>query len=325
MRPDDPAPTREIPAAPAAGVTREVGIPLAPTREFEPRTLAGAQSAQSASSGNAPSAYPHSHAPTQSQYSSSSSSQSPQSPSPTLRDLRQRSPDPFTPTAHDPISRLIRAVKEVMLEGVAIVKHPRDFPDRLDLNDGNLLVHGTRFLLGTVPAVFLLLLPVHVIHGRPISQTAVGFLFAGIAFFTGALMHMMLKVVRARPTPMGTSVGLYSYIVGFQGLVFIILSYPIGFRFGSKLYFGGTQEEIDAIIQGMSSSDLVFFTINSLFAYSVTMIFTFGGFIPLIAKYYDLKKPSKTRAAVALLVPLMVTGILLQLFLPQIKRAAESL
>jgi uncharacterized membrane protein YgdD (TMEM256/DUF423 family) len=206
-----------------------------------------------------------------------------------------------------------------------IVKHPRDFPERLQLTDNNLFVHGTRFLLGTVPAIFVLLLPVHMVHGRPISQTAVGFLFAGIAFFTGALMHGVLRVVGGRRTPIGTTIGLYAYVVGFQGLVFIILSYPIGFKFGSKLYFGGTPEEIDAIAKSMTFNDQIFVLINSVFAYTVVAIFLFGGFLPLFARYFALKRPSKWRAALVLFIPLFVTGVLYQLFMQPIRRAAESL
>lgn len=322
MRPDEPAPTREVPSAPPPAATRELGVPPVTTREVpqSERTLPPRQDV-AATREFAPRAMPAAPATPMSTRTSTSPSAVP----PTLRDLRRASPDPFTPVAQDPISKLLRAVKEVVLEGVTIVQHPRDFPARLDLNDHNLLVHGTRFLLGTVPATFVLLLPVHVIHGRPISQTAVGFLFAGIAFFTGALMHLMLRIVRARPTPMGAAIGLYSYIVGFQGIVFIILSYPIGFKFGSKLYFGSTQEETQAIISTMNNNDAVFFLINSLFAYVVLSVITFGGFLPMIARYFELRRPAKTRAALVLLIPLMVTGMLLQYFLPQIKRAAESL
>lgn len=212
-----------------------------------------------------------------------------------------------------------------MLEGVMIVRYPRDFVSRLGLDDQNLLLHGTRFLLGSIPATFFILLPVHIIHGRPITQTALGFLFAGLAFFTGILMHFALKLVGARETPMGATVGLYSYIIGFQGLLFIVLTYPIGLRFGSKLYFGATQEEINAILASMNTNDIIFTFASYVIAYIVSVILLFWGFIPLIAKYYQLRKPAWLRAAAAVMIPLWITMFLLQRFLPVIRRAVESL
>lgn len=291
MTPEQPLgspPTREVPKPSAPPATRDMRVPLAPTRDMP---LPGA-------AGTAPPIAPR----------------------------RPRPPQlPYDQMAQDPISRLLRAIKEVAIEGYTVLKHPRDFPERLELDDRNLFIHGTRFLLGTVPAIFVLLLPVHMVHGRPATQTAVGLMFTGVAFSVGPLVHLFLKMLGARKTSVSTTVGLYSYVMGFQGLLTILLSYPIGFRFGSKLYFGGSHEEIAAIEASMTTVDQQFFVMNWLLVNVVLMAFLFLGFIPLFANYYDLKRPRWLRAATAVVIPLLVAGAIYQAFMPQIRRAADSL
>jgi hypothetical protein len=312
-------PTREIPARDVP--TREMPVDAPSTREFGPvptREL------------DTPPASPPPVRPAGARLVDAAKRQAADGLATVAQAARAAAPKPSSatepkPPAHDPISKLLRAVNEVAYEALTILEHPRTFPVRLKLADESLFSHGTRFLLGTVPAMFLLLLPVHMIHGRPVTQTSVGVLFTIIAFTSGPMVYLALRLAGARATTVGAAVGMNCYMMGAQGLAMIVLSYPIALRYGSKVFFGTTPEESNALIARMGETDLLFFTGNLLLSYVVLTVWFVRGWIPAFATYFAIPRRAKTRTFFALMIPLVITSLLVQLFLPQLKQAADTL
>jgi hypothetical protein len=185
----------------------------------------------------------------------------------------------FTPD--DPVARLGRGAREVAREAITILRHPHDFTTRLSIPEARFLARGSRFLVGCVPVLFLLLLPVHLRHGRVVTQPFVVILLALSAYTFGPALHLSTRLFGGRPGRLGATIGLYAWQLGMQAVASVLLYYPVSYRYGAQVLFTSDQQVVTDLVLHASPREQQFLALNVGLATTLLAAWFLFGWVPM--------------------------------------------